>query len=87
LGSVRLSFAGFGVSAEILEILHYFPAEQKVRDGDDAIASTRAACALQNQQSLRMLSFCNPSEDDVAGRLKRKLNFSNFRFGISPLAV
>jgi error-prone DNA polymerase len=40
LGSARVSRAGFGVSPE--------QSFQKVRDGEDAIASTRDACAPQN---------------------------------------
>jgi hypothetical protein len=63
---------------------NYIHSEQKVRDGEDAIASTRAACAPQNEQAFPVLSSRNISHDDVAGRLK-KLNFSNFRVGISAV--
>jgi hypothetical protein len=87
LGSARGSRAGFGGLAETFELRGRLHAEEKVRNGEDAIASTRAACAPRREQSLAVLSSCNLSHDDVAARMKRKLNFSTFRFGVSAVAV
>jgi hypothetical protein len=50
--------------------------------GKAAETSTRAACAPPNGQSLQVLSWRNRSDDDVAGRIKRKLNFSNSEWNI-----
>jgi hypothetical protein len=87
LGSARGSRAGDGVLA-IANFLFRMDVMWYSEDfGEAAETSTRAACAPQNEQSLRVLSLCNLSNDDVAGRLKRKLNFSNFRFGVSAVAV
>jgi error-prone DNA polymerase len=51
-GSARVSRAGFGVapkqSFERFATRHEFRAFRKVRDGEDALASTRDACATQN---------------------------------------
>jgi error-prone DNA polymerase len=52
LGSARVSRAGFGVtpkqSFEEFATHHRFRTIRKVRDGEDALASTRDACAPQN---------------------------------------
>jgi error-prone DNA polymerase len=52
LGSARVSRAGFGVapkqSFERFATRHEFCASRKVRDREDAITSTRDACATQN---------------------------------------
>src|SRR5437660_12035961 len=51
-GSARVSRAGFGVapqqSFERFATRHEFRASRKVRDGEDALASTRDACATRN---------------------------------------
>ena len=54
LGSARVSRAGFGVPPKRTLFFHYpkrFNAYGKVRDREDALASTRDACAPQ--------SFCD----------------------------
>jgi error-prone DNA polymerase len=52
LGSARVSRAGFGVapkqSFDEFATYHRFRALRKVRDGEDALASTRDACATQS---------------------------------------
>ena len=52
LGSARVSRAGFGVapkqSFEEFATYHRFRTIRKVRDGEDALASTRDACATQS---------------------------------------
>jgi hypothetical protein len=52
LGSARVSRAGFGVHAETIfeEFRHLICSERtrQVRNGEDAIANTRDACAPQN---------------------------------------
>src|SRR6266516_4386079 len=60
LGSARVSRVGFGVAPK--QFFEKFPtrcrfrASRKVRDGEDALASTRDACATQKRdQSLREL--------------------------------
>jgi len=55
LGSARVSRAGFGVpskqSFERLRTRHGFCASRKVRDGEDALANVRDACAPQTPKS------------------------------------
>jgi error-prone DNA polymerase len=55
LGSARVSRAGFGVapkqSFEPLATRDRFSASRKVRDGEDALANTRDACAPQSLRS------------------------------------
>jgi hypothetical protein len=56
--------------------------------GGGAENSTRGACAPRNQQSRWPKSLEQfVGNDDVAVGGKRKLNFSNFRFGVSAVAV
>jgi hypothetical protein len=48
-GSAPDPRAGFGGRAEIFGLQHYIHSEQKVRDGEEAIASTQAACTPRNE--------------------------------------
>jgi len=64
--------------------------DEKVRDGASTIASTGAACAPRNSQSLRGLSLRNLSNDDVAAGLKTETKFFEFQvwsFSSSGLTV
>jgi hypothetical protein len=81
LGSARGSRADFGGLAEILGTPYLIYSGQKFRDGEAAIARTRAACAPQNEQSHQVLSLRCLSDDHVVACSKRKLNFLNFRVG------
>ena len=60
-GSARVSRVGFGVapkqSFEAFATRHTFRASGKVRDGEDAIASTRGACAPQNRARFLVDAF------------------------------
>jgi hypothetical protein len=55
LGSARGSRAGFGGLAEIL-VPHYIHSEEKIRDGEDAIARSPQRPLPQNERMLRVLS-------------------------------
>ncbi len=56
LGSARGSRAGFGVAPKQSSFVHRYircvERHRKVRDREDALASTRAACAPQKKESL-----------------------------------
>src|SRR5256712_9229482 len=61
LGSARVSRASFGVSPkqsfEAFATRNGFCASEKVRDGEDALANTRGACAPQNRARFLVDAF------------------------------
>jgi error-prone DNA polymerase len=61
LGSARVSRAGFGVSPKRTSLVNagdsFCETKRKVRDGEDAIASTRDACATQTASPLARMTL------------------------------
>jgi error-prone DNA polymerase len=76
-GSARLSCAGFGISPkqsfEEFATYHRFRALRKVRDGEDALASTRDACAPQNFANRAKLLIDTFGRDNVFVEIQRHL--------------
>ena len=74
-GSARVSRVGFGVapkqSFEAFATRHTFRASGKVRDGEDAIASTRGACAPQNSGDRAQFLIAVFGRDNVFVEIQR----------------